>query len=108
VNRVRVCGGGQLLAEAGDPEGLAQQGLRQKTEHPSSGYAVPQEQAADGLRGLKREARAVLEGLYAVRCGQRVTLDRPMAGAYGDYAVTAVRLCCGGGKKTTELEMEGI
>lgn len=108
VNRVRVCGGGQILAEVSDPAGLAQQGLRQKTESPSSAYAVPREQAEAGLRGMKREASAVLEGLYAVRCGQRVTLDRPMAGAYGDYAVTAVRLCCGGGRKTTELEMEGI
>ena len=108
VNRVQVCGGRKILAEASDPAGLARQGLRQKTERPSSAYATLQEQAEDGLRGLKREARAVLEGLYAVRCGQRVTLDRPMAGAFGDYAVTAVRLCCDDGKKTTELEMEGI
>lgn len=108
INRVCICGRGELLEEAVDGESLKQQGLRQKTETAQPGYETLREQAEAGLKGLSREAQVTLEGLYPVRCGQRVTLEKPLAGAWGDYTVSSVRLCCRGGRKTTELGLTGI
>ena len=38
-----------------------------------------------------------------VKCGQIVTLDKPLMGVYGDYLVERVAWQCKGGLTTTQL-----
>lgn len=108
VTRVRICSGGEVLAEETDEAGMKAHGLRQKTETVSTYYESLKEQALAGLQGVSREANITLEGLHRVCCGQRVTLEKPLAGAWGDYAVTSVRICCKNGMKTTEMGLMGL
>ncbi len=105
--RVQVYGGGKMMAQADDFAGQNQYGLRQKTEYLSRIYPDAESQAQAGLAGASRQARLALTGRSPVRCGQLVTLDKPLMGVYGAYMVTQVTWRCRDGQTTTELGVEG-
>lgn len=106
--RVRVYGGGQMRAEVNDIEGQSRYGVRQKTEYLSLAYPDAESQAKAGLRGISRQARLTITGRSQVRCGQKVALDKPLMGVYGDYLVTQVTWKCKGGLTTTQLGVESL
>ena len=108
VTRVVVYSGGKPVAQAEDKDGLAQLGLRQRTEHLSPLFPKAKAQAAAGLKALARQARLTLTGRCSVQCGQIVRLDKPLMGVYGDYLVTEVIWRCQQGLTTTELGVSSL
>lgn len=103
VNQVVVYSGGQPAAVASDQQGLQQYGLRRREEYLSLQYETAEEQARAGLKGVSRQARLTLTGRSPVKCGQIITLDKPLMGVYGDYLVERVAWQCAGGLMTTQL-----
>ena len=108
VNRVRVYSNGKLAAQHTDEQGLLQLGLRSRDEYLSLQYPSAQEQAKAGVQREARQARLTLTGRSPVKCGQCVTLDRPLMGVYGTYLVTQVTWRCEKGLTTTELGVESL
>ena len=108
VNRVRVYSNGQLAAQHTDEAGVLQLGLRSRDEYLSLQYASAAQQAKAGVAGETRQARLTLTGRSPVKCGQVVTLDRPLMGVYGRYLVTQVTWTCEKGLITTELGVENL
>lgn len=103
VTRVQVYSGGRLAAEVTDEAGVAELGLRCRTEYLSMAYETALEQARAGLKGVSRQGRLTLTGRSPVKCGQVVALDKPLMGVYGEYQVTQVTWCWEKGLATTEL-----
>lgn len=103
VNQVAVYSGGQVAALATDQQGVRQNGLRRRNEYLSLQYETAEEQARAGLKGISRQARLTLTGRSPVKCGQIVTLDKPLMGVYGDYLVERVAWKCQGGLTSTQL-----
>ena len=108
VTRVRVYQNGRLAAQHTDEEGLLRLGLRCRDESRSRQYPSAEEQAQAGIRGESRQARLVLTGRSPVKCGQTVTLDKPLMGVYGTYLVTQVTWNCENGLVTSELGVESL
>ena len=108
VTRVRVYSNGSVVAQCTDEGGLLQLGLRSRDEYRSAEYATAEEQARAGLRREARQARLIFTGRSPVKCGQLVTLDRPLMGVYGTYLVTQVTWNCESGLLTTELGVESL
>lgn len=103
VTQAIVYSGGQEAARATDEEGLRRYGLRRREEYLSLKYETAEEQAQAALKGASRQARLTLTGRSPVKCGQVVTLDKPLMGVYGDYLVERVVWRCQAGLITTEL-----
>jgi len=103
VTQVAVYSGGELAALATDQAGVRQYGMRHRDEYLSLQYETVEEQARAGLKGVSRQARLTLTGRSPVKCGQIVTLDKPLMGVYGDYLVERVAWQCTGGLTTTQL-----
>ena len=103
VTRVRVFSGGKLAAQYTDETGLLQLGLRCRDEYRSMRYASAMEQAQAGIKGESRQARLAFTGKCPVKCGQLVTLDKPLLGVYGTYLVVQVTRKCENGLATCEL-----
>ncbi|MBR4991759.1 MAG: hypothetical protein IKY86_02055 [Clostridia bacterium] len=103
VTQVAVYSGGKVAALATDQAGLEQYGLRRRDEYLSLQYGTAEAQAKAGLKGVARQARLTLTGRSPVKCGQIVTLDKPLMGVYGDYLVERVVWQCKGGLTTTQL-----
>ena len=108
VNRVQVYSQGRLAAQYTDEESLLRLGLRSRDEHRSEDYPSAAEQARAGIRGESRQARLTVAGRSPVKCGQLVTLDRPLMGVYGTYLVKQVTWICEKGLITTELGVESL
>ncbi len=108
VTRVRVYSGGKVAAQCTDEEGILQLGLRSRDEYLSLQYPSAQEQAKAGIQRVARQARLILTGRSPVKCGQLVTLDKPLMGVYGTYLVTQVTWMCEKGLTTTELGVESL
>ncbi|MBR5537473.1 MAG: hypothetical protein IKU58_06190 [Clostridia bacterium] len=108
VTRVRVYKNGRVAAQCTDEEGLLRLGLRSRDEYLSMKYPSAAQQARAGLRGEARQARLAFTGRSPVKCGQLVTLDRPLMGVYGTYLVTQVTWRCEKGLLTTELGVESL
>ena len=47
-------------------------------------------------------------GVPSVKCGQIVTLDKPLMGVHGDYLVERVAWHCRGGLTSTQLGVVGL
>ena len=103
VTQVAVYSGGKVAALATDQTGVEQYGLRRRNEYLSLQYETAQQQAQATLKGVSRQARLTLTGRSPVKCGQIVTLDKPLMGVYGDYLVERVVWQCQGGLTTTQL-----
>ena len=103
ITQVAVYSGGKVAALATDQAGLEQYGLRRRNEYLSLQYETAEEQAQATLKGVSRQARLTLTGRSPVKCGQIVTLDKPLMGVYGDYLVERVAWQCKGGLTTTQL-----
>lgn len=108
VTRVQVYGGGKLVAEAVDEQTEARLGRRCRTEYLSLGKETAEIQAQAGLTGIARQARLTLAGRSLVKCGQLVTLDKPLMGVYGEYLVRQVCWRWERGRVTTELGVESL
>lgn len=103
VTQAAVYSGGKVAALAADEAGIRQYGLRRREEYLSLQYGTAEEQARAMLKGVSRQARLTLTGRSPVKCGQIVTLDKPLMGVYGDYLVERVAWQCRGGLTTTQL-----
>lgn len=103
VTQVAVYSGGREAALATDQAGVRKYGLRRRNEYLSLQYETAEEQAKATLKGVSRQARLTLTGRSPVKCGQIVTLDKPLMGVYGDYLVERVAWQCQGGLTTTQL-----
>ena len=103
VTQAAVYSGGNVAALATDREGIERYGLRHKDAYLSLQYETAEEQAKAMLKGVSRQARLTLTGRSPVKCGQIVTLDKPLMGVYGDYLVERVAWQCQGGLITTQL-----
>lgn len=55
-----------------------------------------------------REAVITAAGDTAVRCGQRITLDRPRLGVWGDYVVTRLRRTWEKGRMTVTMGLVSL
>lgn len=108
VTRVQVYSGGYLRAEYTDSQGVAQLGMRTRTEPINGTFERAIDQAKAGIKGVSRQARLIFTGRSAVKCGQIVTPDKPLMGVYGDYLVTQVVLRWEKGLVTTELGVESL
>ena len=108
VNRVRVYRKGMLEGEAVDQDSMDRLGLRSRDEYLSLQYEDAQQQAQTQLQGVSRQARLVFTGRSPVKCGQIVTLDKPLMGVYGDYLVTQVLWQQEKGPVTTELGVTSL
>lgn len=94
VTQVAVYSGGKIAALATDQAGLDKYGLRRRNEYLSLQYETAQQQAQATLKGVSRQARLTLTGKSPVKCGQIVTVDKPLMGVYGDYLVERVTWQC--------------
>lgn len=103
ITQVAVYSGGKVAALATDSAAAARYGLRRRNEYLSLQHETAEAQAKAGLRGVSRQARLTLTGRSPVKCGQIVTLDKPLMGVYGDYLVERVAWQCKGGLVTTQL-----
>ena len=103
VTQVAVYSGGKIAALATDQAGVSNYGLRRRNEYLSLQYETAEEQAKATLKGVSRQARLTLTGRSPVKCGQIVSLDKPLMGVYGDYLVERVVWQCKGGLLTTQL-----
>ena len=103
VTQAAVYSGGNVAALATDREGIERYGLRHKDAYLSLQYETAEEQVKAMLKGVSRQARLTLTGRSPVKCGQIVTLDKPLMGVYGDYLVERVAWQCQGGLITTQL-----
>jgi hypothetical protein len=94
--------------EAVDEQTEARLGRRCRTEYLSLGKETAEIQAQAGLTGIARQARLTLAGRSLVKCGQLVTLDKPLMGVYGEYLVRQVCWRWERGRVTTELGVESL
>lgn len=108
VNRVLLCADGKVTAGFTAEDSLREHGLRQVTVPFAAGFLSPAETAQECMHGVDREARVTLAGRSDIRCGQLVTADQPRRGVFGTYLVTESKLCCEGGRITTELGMVSL
>ena len=108
VTQAAVYSGGKVAALATDDRGAEAFGLRRRNEHLSLACASAAEQAQAALKGVVRQARLTLTGRSPVKCGQIVTLDKPLMGVHGDYLVERVAWHCRGGLTSTQLGVVGL
>ena len=108
VNQVQIYRKGQLEAQCTDEQAVARLGLRRRTEYQSLQYEDGESQARAGLKAVSWQARLVFTGRSSVKCGQIVSLDKPLMGVYGDYLVNEVIWVQEKGLITTELGVSSL